>query len=53
MQRYTNYKYVAIGNLETQTVACVLALATAVGIYAAIDNPIASVLSRYIQPFVV
>ena len=39
-----------IGNLEAQAAACVFALATAVGIYAVSENPIASVLFKYIQP---
>ena len=42
-----------IGNLEAQAAAFVFAVATAVGIYAVIGNPIASVLFSYIQPFLV
>jgi len=49
----TSYKNVAIGNLEAQAAAFLFALATAVGIYAVIENPVASVLFSYIQPFLV
>ena len=49
----TSYKNVAVGNLEAQVAAFLFALATALGIYAVIENPIASFLFSYIQPFLV
>ena len=49
----TNYVNVAIGNLEAQVASFLFALATALGIYAVIENPIGSFLFRYIQPFLV
>ena len=49
----TSYNNVVVGNIEAQVASFVRVLATVVGIYAVIENPIASVLSSYTQPFFV
>ena len=49
----TSYNNVAIGNLGAQVDAFLLYLATALGIYDVIENPIASVWFRRSQLFLV